>query len=161
MIQRIQSVFLLIMALVMLSILFFPIWVKGSTETGEMVVLSAFQLTFKDISTDPARIISTYDTFYIAILCVLSAGVAIFSIFQYKNRLNQIKLGALNSLLIGGVVLCNYLFSDKGTDMIAADEPANFKIGFFLPVLALLFNSLANRFIRRDEKLVQSTNRMR
>ncbi len=161
MIQRIQSVFLLLMALTMLAMLFVPIWVKGDPETGEIVILNAFNLSYEDQSGLVPQVIATKNTIYISIIAVVSAAVAFFSISRYKNRLTQMKLGALNALLVGGTVLLNYLFSNKGSAMMPGDYPEEYKIGFFLPVIALIFNSLANRFIRRDEKLVQSANRMR
>jgi hypothetical protein len=37
----------------------------------------------------------------------------------------------------------------------------NYEIGFFLVIIAMICNILANRFIRRDENLVRSADRMR
>ncbi|MCP4457849.1 MAG: DUF4293 domain-containing protein [Cytophagales bacterium] len=159
MIQRIQSVFMLIMALVMLSMLFMPIWEKENLDTKDLVSLNAFYLTY---TQGPVQeIVAQKSTIYISILVFLSAGVSIFSIFQYKKRLMQIKLGSLNSLLVMGVVLCCVIFTNKGAEMMSPDIAGEYKIGFFIPIIALIFNSLSNRFIRRDEKLIQSANRMR
>ena len=41
------------------------------------------------------------------------------------------------------------------------EYPRQFKLGTMLPMGGLIFNSLANRFIRRDEKLVRDSDRMR
>jgi len=143
----------------MVGFLFFPIWVKGNPDTGELVVLNAFNLTHTQGLVK--EVIAQKSTIYISILALLSVGVSIFSISQFKNRLTQMRLGALNSLLIGGIVLTCYLFSSTGSEMLISSTPPEFKIGFFLPLVALVFNSLANRFIKRDENLVQSANRMR
>ncbi len=159
MIQRIQSVFLLVMALVMLVTLFVPIWVMGNPDTEEIVTLNAFNLTFTQGLVQ--EIIMQKSTIYISILVILSTSVSIFSIFQYKNRGTQIKLGALNSLLAMGVVLTSLYFATKGQTLLSTGSSGEYGVGFFLPVVALLFNSLANWFIKKDEKLVQSTNRMR
>lgn len=161
MIQRIQSVFLLIMALVMITLLFMPIWVKGDMDTQEMVILNAFEISHEDQSGVITKVLATKSTVYIAVLAILSAAVSIFSISQYRNRLNQMKLGALNSLLVGGIVVASYIAITKGMKMMDPSMYGEYKIGFFLPVVALIFNSLSNRFIRRDEKLVQDSNRMR
>ena len=141
MIQRIQSVFLLIMAMVMVFMLFFPIWGKGNPDTGELVILNAFNLTHTQGLIK--EIVAQKSAIYIAILALLSAGVSIFSISRFKNRLTQMKLGALNSLLIGGIVLTCYLFSSTGSEMLISGTPPEFKIGFFLPLVALIFNSLS------------------
>ena len=159
MIQRIQSVFLLIMALCMLAMLFVPIWVKGNPDTEEMVVLNAFNLTYSKGLVQ--EVIAQSSSIYIAIIVILSVGVSVFSVSQFKNRLLQMKLGALNSLLGMGAVLTSLYFTNKGAELLNPQIAGEYKIGFFVPIIALIFNSLANRFIRRDEKLVQSANRMR
>lgn len=159
MIQRIQSIFLLLMTIVMLAILFVPIWIKSNPYTEEIVVLNAFNLTYTQSITQ--EIIEQKSTIYICIFSILSSIISAFSIFQYKKRLTQIKLGALNSLLIGGIIFICYFFSNKGENILSTDILSEFKIGFFLPLFALFFNFLSNRFIRKDEKLVQFGNRMR
>jgi len=159
MIQRIQSVFLLIMALIMLTMLFLPIWVKGNPDTEELVVLNSFNLTHSQGLVK--EVVAQKSTIYISILVSLSAGLSIFSIFQYKNRLNQIKLGALNSIFGMAIVLTSLYFTSKGQALLDPQLAGEYKIGFFIPVMALVFNTLANRFIKRDEKLVQDSNRMR
>jgi len=161
MLQRIQSVFLLLMALSMLAVLFLPIWVVGNTDTGEVVILTAFKISHEDQSGLIANVLATKNVVYIAVLAVISAAVAFYSISKYDNRLTQMKLGALNSLIVGAIVVCNYIAITSSKEMIETANAGEFKLGFILPVVALLFNSLANRFIRRDEKLVQSANRMR
>lgn len=160
MIQRIQSIFLLVMAITMSLILFFPIWVKGDPE-GEMVVLNAFYLSFEDHSGLMKEVITQKSVIYISILALVSAGISLFSIFQYKNRLTQMKLGLLNSVVGILVVAASFYAITKGKAMVSPTDAENFKLGFMLPVIALLFNSLANRFIRRDERLVRDSDRMR
>lgn len=159
MIQRIQSVFLLIMAVVMLTMLFMPIWVKGNPDTKEMVILNAFNLTYTQGLVE--EVLAQKNTIYISILVLLSAGVSVFSVFQYKNRLTQMKLSGLNSLLGISIVLSCVFVINKGGAMMSPEIPGEYKVGFFIPIIAMIFNSLSNRFIRRDEKLVQDSNRMR
>ncbi len=160
MIQRIQSVFLLLVALSMLMILFVPIWVKGDLNTQEYVVLTAFELVNEDRSGLMVQELASKSTIYISILATLAAGVAFFSISQYKNRLTQMKLGLLNALLIAGVAVCIFIVATRGDSMMPEAYP-EYKIGAFLPLIGLIFNSAANRFIRRDERLVRDSDRMR
>ena len=91
----------------------------------------------------------------------MAAGVALFSIFQYHDRLRQIKLGALNSLLMAGVVGSSFYFILKAEKMLGIGQQGQYLFGFYLGMVALLFNSLANRFIRKDEKLVRESDRIR
>lgn len=160
MIQRIQSVFLLIIAICMIVMLFVPVWVKGDTETQQYVVLNAFQLVHEDRSGVMTEVLATKSVIYISIVAIAAAGVALFSVFQYSNRLTQMKLGLLNSLLLAGLAVCA-LWVAGNADTFMPEYFKEFKLGALLPMIALIFNSLANRFIRRDERLVRDSDRMR
>ncbi len=157
MIQRIQSVFLLLLALTMGSVLFLPLWHKADPQTGQELTLTAFSLAFTG-GTNPQPAGSTWP---IAALAAASAAVAIFEIFQYRNRFTQLKLGAVNFLLIVGVIGAGFLYSGRGEQLLNIKLLGAYQAGFYLPTLALLLNLLANRFIRRDEQLVRSMDRLR
>lgn len=157
MIQRVQSIFLALAAIAMFAMIFSPIWGKEDAEKTQLVVLNATTLTY----TKGKEVVQENNTIYLTILAFLSACVAAGSLFSYKNRMMQMKLNLANSvLLLITVVLMalNLWSSQKIFDPV---NPGAFKIGFFLPIVALFFNSLANRFIRKDEKLVRSVDRLR
>ena len=162
MIQRIQSIFLLISATAMGLMLFFPLWQKVSIEPPEEATLDAFHLAFEvlDFTTGSKQIILK-NTFYIALLGSLSAALSLYSVFQYKNRLRQIQLGALNSLLIGIILVVLMYFVFKAETLLEPAHQGNYLFGFYLPLASLLCNFTANRFIRKDEKLVKNMNRIR
>jgi hypothetical protein len=161
MIQRIQTIFLLLVSLTMLATLFLPFWSEVKNGTNEQVVLNAFELVYQETSELTApQVIDTKPTFYISILSLIAAAVALWSIFQYKNRLTQIKFGALNSLLMGGNIGLIYYFATKG-EAILSDSQGSYKLGFFIIAAALLFNSLANRYIRKDDRMVKDADRIR
>lgn len=163
MLQRIQSILLFFAALCMIAIIFMPIWEKPDVQKNESVTLSALALTYEkvDIETQEVNILSEEWTGYIAILAALSALVAFYSIFRYDNRLFQIKLGALNSLLMGGAIGVSVYFSLQAESIILPQTRGDYLTGFYLGVAALLLNSMANRFIRKDERLVRSADRIR
>lgn len=143
MIQRVQTLFLLGIIICMGVGLYMPL-VQLQVE-NEIVNMTAFSV-IKDGETLIA-------TFWIAIVLVVNIIVAGYSISQFKNRLLQIKLGALISFLsAAGVALILFL---KG------DYPARFDVGIWAVMLALVFNFFANWFIRRDEKLVRDSDRLR
>ena len=102
-----------------------------------------------------------YDNFFIAGLVIGSCIIALISIFSYKNRLNQIKLGALNSLITS--VLIIYFLYDifYNESYIEINDKISFLISFYLIFLAIFFNFLSNRFIRKDELLVRESGRIR
>ena len=163
MIQRIQTIFLFLVAACMIVYLFFPLWQKVDGEVYEVVTINAFQLVYESYDPESAErsLISEKSTIAISILAIMAAGVALFSIFQYHDRLRQIKLGALNSLLMAGVVGSSFYFILKAEKMLGIGQQGQYLFGFYLGMVALLFNSLANRFIRKDEKLVRESDRIR
>jgi hypothetical protein len=159
MIQRVQSVFLLLAAIAMASILFLPIWHK---EAGQMnATLDAYNLTVSQAATGGAGVQTQQTAIYIAILAGIAALLALFSIFQYRNRLTQIKINLANSLVMIGVLFGSWYLSNQGEKLLPAQELGNFQAGFYLIPLAMLLNILANRFIKRDEDLVRSVDRLR
>ncbi|RPD46093.1 DUF4293 family protein [Hymenobacter sediminis] len=158
MIQRIQSVFLLLLAIAMLSVLFLPIWSKTDPVSQQTLVLTATKLAFANPTPNNA---ASTNTWAIAALAAASAAVALFEIFQYRNRFSQLKLGALNLLLIISTLGAGFYYSSVGEQMLNIKMIGHFEAGYYLPTLALLLNLLANRFIRRDEQLVRSMDRLR
>ena len=163
MIQRIQSVFLLLIAIAMICVLFLPIWSKTDAN-GQEYVLNAFSLSATTSTTTPQGTNATVSktTLAIAVLSILAALVALYEIFQYKNRLTQMKLGFLNTLVLAAVMgSCFYYVNYVGEAMVKSQARGEYEAGFYLPLLALALNALVNRFIRRDEQLVRSVDRLR
>ena len=156
MIQRIQTVFLLLLAICMLALLGLPLWHENDPKTGQSVELTAFHLT----KTAPTAGTDS-NTILIGILAIASAALAIYEIFQFKNRLTQMKLGMLNTLLIAGTLIAVVYYAySVGENIIPATEGER-DFGFYMPFAALILNAIANRFIRRDEQLVRSVDRLR
>lgn len=165
MIQRIQSVFLLILVIAMVSLLFLPLWTKTNPATNQEVILSAFDLNSEGASaTDAATTLGGIheNTMAIGALAIIISLVALYEIFQYKNRFTQIKLGLLNSLLLAALLGTIFYYSSYvGDELVKTSTPGKYQAGFYLPILGLIVNSLANRFIKRDEDLVRSVDRLR
>ena len=157
MIQRIQSVFLLLLALAMLSLLALPLWHKLDPLTGQELTLTAFGFEAKGVAL-PASIGPVW---LIGVLATASAAIALFEIFQFRNRLRQLLLGTVNLLLITATLGAEFLFYTKGEQLVNIKLEGQVMIAFYLPTLALVLNLLANRFIRRDEQLVRSADRLR
>ena len=149
--QRIQTVFLAIVILVLLVSLIFPIW--SVDVNGEARVLTGFYyLSNSTYQYNPYSLT--------AILAIAAATIAFTEITKFKNRLTQIKLGALNSLLLVGVLGLAFYFSNQLIKDVAGPK-GKYGLGMWLPFVAVICNLLANRFIRRDEKLVRDSERLR
>ena len=94
-----------------------------------------------------------------AILAMAAATIAIIEIGKFENRLLQIKLGALNSLFMAGALGSLVYFA---TQLIKTNQLAGeYGLALWLPAGAMVSNMIANRFIRRDEKLVRDSERIR
>lgn len=157
MIQRIQSVFLLLLALCMLSMLALPLWHKVDGLTHQELTLTAWSL---DATGMPAPK-GLGPIFLIASLAIASAATAGREIFMFRRRFGQLKLGMLNLLFIVAAFGLQFYFSNKGEALLNPKLEGQFQPAFYLPTLALMLNLLANRFIRRDEQLVRSADRLR
>ena len=108
--QRIQTLFLVLVVVSMVVSLFLPIWkfTEGAKE------FQLYPLHFTTVENDQR--ITTYFPYSItAILMIAAATIAIMEIKRFDNRLTQIKLGTLNSLILAGVMICVVLFYNNVT----------------------------------------------
>ena len=154
--QRIQTIFLIIVMVSMMGTIFFPIWTyQHGTENSHE--LYALHYTAKDGGVATPQYFPYSLT---AILAVAAATMAIISIGKFRNRLLQRKLGALNSLFMTGTVASAVYFITQlsRTHSMAGQE---YGLGLYLPVVAVVANFVANRFIMRDEKIVRDSDRLR
>jgi len=158
MIQRIQSIFLLIVGLTMFGMLFMKTWQIQLADKTMTIITPLYSL---DKSEGAEAVITYFPYSFVGIIVFLSSLVAIVAIFQYKNRLSQIKLGALNALLISASLVISMFLVYNAQKPFAPENYGSYGIGIYFPVIGLIFNLLSNRFIRRDEKLVQSVDRLR
>ncbi len=164
MIQRIQTLFLSGIIICMAMILVFPIWEKANPEKGITYSMDAF--FWREYQTLPQegaspQLMAEKTMIYLAVLAIASCLLALYSIFQYSNRMFQIKLGALNAFLMMALIATATYFIYTGENAIGYEGKGNFKPGYFLPLVAMVLNSLANRFIKKDEELVRSVDRIR
>jgi hypothetical protein len=158
MLQRVQTLFLLGVILSMGAIMASPIWMKVDIEKQEKVLLDAQELQHLGAEN---QVMEAQQTYYILIPVVLSMAIALYSIFRYNNRMAQVVLNLVNIFVIFSSFGIMVYFMRQGEEMLNPDEQGEYQFGLILPMLALVFNSLANRFIRRDERLVKSVDRIR
>ena len=166
MIQRIQTVFLFLLVLAVISMLFLPLWSKTDAATGETIVLTAWELKSEmlNISGDAttAGAIPSKSAIAIGLLAIAAAVIALVEIFQFRSRLNPMILGFLNTLVLAALFGTSFYYAAYvGAEMIKGTDNGSYEAGFYMPMVALLVNALANRFIKRDEDLVRSVDRLR
>ncbi len=85
-------------------------------------------------------------------LILASAGLSVFIIFQFKNRKRQLLLSGFARLLI---TVSFFLL------VFVLRENRSFGLGTFLLFIPYLSLIAANFFIKKDEKLIKSADRIR
>ncbi|MEO7989627.1 MAG: DUF4293 domain-containing protein [Chryseolinea sp.] len=152
--QRIQTVFLAIAILSLVATIFLPIWIHQEAS-GKSYALYALHYS----SIENGVKTTTYFPYSVtAILAIAAATLAFVEIGKYKDRLLQMKLGALNSLLMAATIGSAVFFANQ---MFQTHKGGNYGMGLWIPGIAVVCNLVANRFIRKDEKLVRDSERLR
>jgi len=86
----------------------------------------------------------------------LSVALSVFAIFQFKNRKRQQLIAYVARLMITiGFLIIVFLYKEEGV------EERAFGIGLFLFFIPYLTLFLAGYFVKKDEKLVKSADRVR
>lgn len=140
MLQRIQTLFLAAVAIIALVLLFVPMYYvtgNGAAQTGITLTGNILAL----------------------LVNLLPAGWAVFTIFQFSNRPQQIKFCTLG-MLLSALVLAADVFL-PGVLFTSDNAVLTFAPGIYIVPVNILLFFLAARFIRRDEDLVRSADRLR
>jgi hypothetical protein len=141
MIQRIQTLYLLLAAVFPVLLFVFPIYVIHFDHKGSWLP-KGLDLSTKHYIDTP-----------LILVCVL---LPLLIVFLYKNRKLQARLCGINIVLLAIfqlLLLCSPdIFDYRNV------SPG---VGLFTPAAALLFTILALRAIRKDEALVRSADRIR
>lgn len=156
MIQRPQSVLLGLIAVLMLVCMFLPNWEKTSRDGKTTVRQNSLELSFTSETKSESK-----NRMHLAGLMALVAGLSVYSISRYKNRLLQMKLGFAITLAIATTLVFLMLGGSEGEAMTEPEMKGRYLSGFYLLFIALFSNIISNRLIRRDENLVRSMDRIR
>jgi hypothetical protein len=155
MIQRIQSVYLFIMAL--LSSLLIPGSFLNFTEKTGSVIRVSFNEVVRYNAGKAIELIEKLMP--LSILIVLIPVISLVTIFFFKKRKFQLLLSRFLILLAGILVIAYIHVSLRIVSKFDAGVLPGFKM--ILPVLILILSILAFRGIRKDENLVKSYDRLR
>ncbi len=138
MIQRIQSVFLFLSSGALGSSFVFPF--ANSLDKS--------QLYFED------GLFNVHDNIILLSLTAISVILCLITIFLYNNRKLQLNFCVLAFLLMGSII---------GMLLYSLSQVSDFVLDFGIasPLLGLILTALAFIFIRKDEKLVKSMDRLR
>ena len=145
MIQRIQTIFLILAALSFGALFKLPL-LSSTTPSTRFLADSIYNIQ---------------DHLILLSITGFAIGVSMLSIFLYKNRKLQRRLVYLVIFLaIAFAVAAFFLLKTNGGE--AMNTPGiHIQAGIFLPLAGMIFCFLAGYYIGKDEKLVKSMDRLR
>ena len=149
MIQRIQSVYLLVVSILMIVCMCNPVGsiIAGTQEISEFGNLF---ITLPDGTKD-------YAPWALFVILLVVAVLAFGTIFLFKKRMLQIRLTIFSTVVLIGyyLALVAYIF------MLAEDTRFTPSWTICLPFVSIILNWLAIRGIGADEALVKAYDRLR
>ena len=153
MIQRIQSIYLFLVAI--LNSLLFILPLNEMVSGSHILRLSIFGLS--DI-TDHGNILIV-DLFPLLVIVSVSILLSLVGIFLFKNRKIQMRLSMYTSILGLGTTFLTFFYAYQITSTNSTE--LGFSVGLLLPIISSIFAFLAFRAIKRDDKLIKSVDRIR
>lgn len=149
MLQRIQTLYLLI-AEVLTIVLFFTNISTFLTQEGQELILK-YNGLFQVVDGKMSRIVSTWP---MAALLIAATVVGFFVIFLYRHRILQIRLCFFQMVMNFGllVLFAYYIYS------VSVVGSSNFKFSVvdILPLLSIILYYLAYRGVAKDLALVMA-----
>jgi hypothetical protein len=143
MIQRIQSLWLLLSALIILSLSRLSIF-TGTSGDGTVHTLM------------------TAERLHLMILAIFLIILPLITIFLFKNRVAQKKIIWIHILLNLLMILFFYLAKDAFMDKLPMGfTSSRYGLGVAIPAISIVFDVLAYQGIRADEKLIKSADKFR
>lgn len=152
MIQRIQSIYLLVVSILLATMFFYPLAELLSSD-GKLFTYNYNGLTLE-----------SEDTLYLltippVILLGITLGISFISIFLYKKRILQMRLNSFNIILMIGYLGLNYYYLQNFSKQL--DGVISYEIAAIFPFIAAILTYLAIRAIGKDEALIRSMDRIR
>lgn len=152
MIQRIQSVYLLVATILMGSVFAYPV----AELLGADQLVYIFRFNGVSIEGEGDIVVKTVP---IIILLTLITLISFVSIFMYKKRIVQMRLNSLNIFLMLGFLGLNYYYLNNFEKQL--EGVISYQITAIFPFVAAVLTYLAIRAIAKDEALVRSMDRIR
>lgn len=160
MIQRIQSIYLVLAGIFSAFTCFVPVATFSHTN-GNCVIwfhMSSIEyygsVLFESLSEMAGR-----HPWGLSVMATLATIIAFIAIFCFKNRKRQVKMVNTCSLVnvVWYIALAAYAFSVKSRTSF----DLSLEVGCLFPLLSLITLFLAKRAIKYDEALVRAADRIR
>ncbi len=154
MLQRIQSLYLLIAA-ILTGISTKMIFASLSSDKAYYELIAAgIKMTGEGLANE-----MVYPTMPLRVLVILSTVISAFTIFRYKKRKIQISLCSINIAITLGITGIAYYYGYTAAKVLEAKVA--YHLPLIIPVVSAILIVLALIAIIKDEALVKSFNRIR
>ncbi|MDR0371610.1 MAG: DUF4293 domain-containing protein [Prevotellaceae bacterium] len=155
MIQRIQTLYLLLVVVLSCIMLFSPM-VDLYDKSGALVYRLTRQGVFQTGDTENTLKLTTW---CLTVISAIVPLVALATILLFKKRLIQIRLSIFNIVLMFGFYALLFIYIWLAKQQLATDWYLRIVCAF--PLVNVILTVLAVRAIGKDEALVKSLNRLR
>lgn len=156
MIQRIQTLFLLIVAVLSALMFFVPV----ASFLSDLYYFKLFLYEFRNMTPGTEIEFGLMTVLPLLGINALILILTLFSIFKYKNRILQVRLVRF-TMLLSMILIVGVFFLYPNLIAKTTEAVSEFEMGAYIPIINLLFLFLANRYILKDERLVRSMDRLR
>jgi hypothetical protein len=157
MLQRIQTVYLML-AFIASALLFskLPIAIFQLPNIGDIPfnIISKFQNP--DLSQDLFTNVNTLPLMLINGALVL---LTFIPVLLYRNRPLQFRLTMFGFLASVILIIVMFFTADSMQNQLKVE--AQYKLGAILPLISMVFLILASKAIRKDERLIKNSDRLR
>jgi hypothetical protein len=156
MIQRIQSVYLVLIAMLSAITVVLPVadLINSASNLNYLIDIRGISLIKP---TGEAVLQST--TWTMTSFALVIGVLAIIALFSFKKRVKQIRLCVMNFIFMIGYYILMLIFIWMACSQLGADWHLRFTV--VLPLISMILNYLAIGAIGKDEKLVKSLDRLR
>lgn len=155
MIQRKQTLFLLVAFIACVICLFVPVASVMPQGMGNPMSVHCLGISSEEGIRFDASCLPLF------LLCSVSALISLATVFQFKNRKLQMNLCSIN-LLFNVLWYVDYaviFFGLVGLEKVSGD--LTFHWGAVMPLISFVFVLLARKGVSDDEKLVRAADRIR
>ena len=156
MLQRIQTLYLLIVVVAMSLTLFLPS-MRAISPEGIDYALSTLR-GFYPVEQGGFHLSGV--TMWLTITNIVILLIALFTIFMYKWRIIQIRFSIFNMVLLIGYYAIFFFTRNVILQQNTMDS-TTFSWPIILPLISAILTYLALRAIGKDEALVRSLDRLR
>lgn len=155
MIQRIQTLYLLLSAILLVIMMFFPYATAVTAEGVE------YALSFKGfIPSDSTAWQWTLTTAWLSVINIVIPAISLITVNLYRRRMLQIRMSVFNIVLMLGFYGLFFVVKYMLTSAYSITL-FSLNLTFVIPFIAAILTYLAIRAIGKDEALMRSLDRIR